>query len=98
MTAWVRLVRCALLRATIQSMGYNIPPSFLAQMVITGNWTADRALGLVALIARPELQAEHYRLLLEKVELTDVQRDKAAAGLEAASVPRQSGGYIVRSG
>jgi hypothetical protein len=84
LTMWPCLVHYALLQATVHSMVYNIPPALLAQLVKTGLWTPDRALGLAGQESRPEVRVDHYRLLLETGQLSEAQAQTATDGLETA--------------
>ncbi|TNF89820.1 MAG: ATP-binding protein, partial [Gammaproteobacteria bacterium] len=84
LTALALLVRCGLLRASLASLTYHMPPELLAQAVTAGLWPARRALDLVARVPDLAQCARAYSLLLQTGCLDEVQETEARQGLEAA--------------
>ena len=79
-----RLVRAGLLRSSLASLAYTVPPELLVRALELGLWSPDRALDHAARVPDPRDRAVAFRLLAESGLLSAEEAGRARAGMQAA--------------
>lgn len=82
---WPMVARLGLLRASLVSLSFQLPPEIMLQALLLGLWTGERVLDEAARIPSLSQRQRFFQLLLDSGLLDDAQQERARLAQQAAA-------------